>query len=283
MSLRVWCETLPLAEIPFDVLSARALTALVAVRPWDLGPLADVVGEAARHRVPLGVWPMLDDAEGRWANTDDMSRFCAFAREVRRVAPRAELVVDLEPPIAELRRAVRLGPLPFAREALHRARGFGAARAELAALVDEARRAGVSVSAAVLPNVLLEPASAPITQALLGTPLSGVAFDHVSVMLYSSILEGWSRGTLDRRRARAVVAALCRATARRFGARGGVSLGAVGVGALGDEPVYRHPRELAEDVATARAAGVSALSLFDLGGVVRRGGGPWLDAFAANV
>jgi hypothetical protein len=42
------------------------------------------------------------------------------------------------------------------------------------------------------------------------------------------------------------------------------------VGALGDEPVYRAVRELREDVAAARAAGIEDLSLFDLGGVLAR-------------
>jgi len=274
---------LPEVAAAVELLAARALMPLVAVRPWDLGALPEVVERCRALAVPLGVWPMLDDAEGRWANTDDMSRFCGFAREVHAIAPGAELVVDLEPPIAELRRAVTLGPLPFAREALGRARRLAEARAELGALVESVRRTGGRTSAAVMPSVLFDRPALPWTQALLGTPLDGVAFDHVSVMLYPSMLEGWSRGVLDRARTRGAFARLCRAARQRFGARAGVSVGAVGIGALGDEPVYRGPRELLEDVATAEAAGVTELSLFDLGGVLRRGGTPWLDAFAARV
>ena len=269
---RIWCETLPLRELPLDLLASCEVAPLVAVRPWDLDALAYVVDRCAACGLPFGVWPMLDDAEGRWANTDDMSRFVAFAREVRRVAPRAELVVDLEPPIAELRRAVRLGPLPFLHEALGRARRFAEARAELLLLVEEARADGVPTSAAVLPNVLFEPTALPLTQALLGTPSDGIPFDHVSVMLYPSILEGWSRGLLDRARTVHALGFLARATRRRFGARGGVSLGVVGPGALGNEPCYRDAAELAEDVAVTRAAGIDDLALFDVGGVLRRSG-----------
>jgi len=282
---RIWCETLPLPEVAaaVELLAARALMPLVAVRPWDLIALPAVVEQCRAFDLPLGVWPMLDDAEGRWANTDDMSRFCAFAREVHALAPGAELVVDLEPPIAELRRAVTLGPLPFAREALGRARRLAEARTELVALVESVHRAGGRASAAAMPSVLFDHPVFPWTQALLGTPLDGVAFDHVSVMLYPSMMEGWSRGALDRARTRAAFAQLCRVARRRFGARAGVSVGAVGIGALGDEPVYRGPRELLEDVTTAEASGVTELSLFDLGGVLRRGGSPWLDAFATIV
>ncbi len=271
-----------LPELPLDLLAKCNVPPLVAVRPWDLDALASVVDRCGALALPLGVWPMLDDAEGRWANTDDMSRFVAFAREVRRAAPRAELVVDLEPPIAELRRAVRLGPLPFLREAVGRARRFGEARAALRGLVQEARADGVATSAAVLPNVLFERESAPLTQALLGTPSDGIPFDHVSVMLYPSILEGWSRGLFSRARAVRALGFLAAATRRRFGARGGVSLGVVGPGAHGDEPVYRSAAELAEDIAVTRAAGVDDLALFDVGGVLRRGPA-FLEAFTSAV
>ena len=51
------------------------------------------------------------------------------------------------------------------------------------------------------------------------------------------------------------------------------------MGALGDEPRYRDPSELAVDVAVARAGGVETLNLFDLGGVLRRGPAEaWLEA-----
>jgi hypothetical protein len=81
----------------------------------------------------------------------------------------------------------------------------------------------------------------------------------------------------------AFLAEVARASSRRFGPAAGVSLGAVGVGALGDEPTYRHPRELARDVSVARGLGLSALSLFDLGGVLSRPPAEaWLEAFTAT-
>ena len=62
--------------------------------------------------------------------------------------------------------------------------------------------------------------------------------------------------------------------------RASISLGSVGVGALGDEQPYRSVAELAHDVSLARACGVDDLALFDLGGVLQKARPQdWLDAF----
>src|SRR6185369_4864072 len=105
-------------------------------------------------------------------------------------------------------------------------------------------------------------------------------WDHLTPMLYTSIIEGWSRGLLRRADARAVLSWSCARSLKKFGEVAGASLGAVGTGAFGDEPVYRSPAELADDVAVARAAGIDDLALFDLGGVLRRPPAEaWLEAF----
>jgi hypothetical protein len=160
---------------------------------------------------------------------------------------------------------------------------------EIAAAASRLEALGVAVVAAVAPPVLLDGHAGRACERLLGTPVSDPAphWARVSAMLYSSILEGWSRGFVDRAAARALVGWGCAATRARFGAeRAGACLGAVGVGALGDEPVYRSPDELADDVAIARACGVDDLALFELAGVLAkaRTEGPaaperWLAAF----
>jgi hypothetical protein len=117
-------------------------------------------------------------------------------------------------------------------------------------------------------------------QRLFGTRLEDGACDLVDTMVYTSLIEGYGRGTLRRRDARALLAALAAAAARRHQDRAAVSLGAVGIGALGDEQPYRAPSELADDVALVRGAGIAHLGLFGLGGILAR---PpierWLDAF----
>jgi hypothetical protein len=118
---------------------------------------------------------------------------------------------------------------------------------------------------------------------LLGTPASALPVDGHSVMAYTSLLEGWSRGLLGRRRAEAALVGCARLARWRFGARAGLSLGTVGTGAFGDEPCYRDVGELRRDVSLSLSAGISDLSLFDLGGVVRRGPAEaWLEALVES-
>ena len=147
--------------------------------------------------------------------------------------------------------------------------------------VAELHARGIATASAVWPLVALDPPGARGWQALLGTPVDALATGRVSVMMYTSILEGWSRGAIRRRDATALLAAASARVASRWGPSAGMSLGCVGTGALLDEPIYRAPSELAEDVALARAGGCVDLSLFDLGGVLgREPAEAWLDAFA---
>jgi hypothetical protein len=283
---RVWCETVPAAVLAAPatarLLGRYAIDPILAVWPATIAE----AGLAARSFRDAGlrpaIWPMLADADGRWIGAGNADLFCAFAERVAGDLQAAEIVLDLEPPIASLRatlasRSLHAHLLPPALDAA----AFRAARGRIDGLSARLRAAGVAVSAAVALPVLLDPPGGPAAwQERLGTPVDGIRWDHVSPMLYTSILEGWSRGLLGRGDARAILAGSCRASAARFGPVAGASLGAVGTGAFGDEPTYRSPAELADDVAVARAAGLDDLALFDLGGVLRRAPAEaWLEAF----
>ncbi len=255
-------------------LARRKIDLVVAVFPSTLVTLprvVDVCGDAGVH---VSAWPMLEDAQGRWASTSNAEPFVRFATEVAERVP--EIVFDLEPPFEALRSLSRgrFAELPSRR-------AFEGAVRRFAATCDELRARGVGVHAAALPVVLLDPPRRHARwQSLLGTPVDRVAYESISVMAYTTMIEGWSRGIVRRRDARAILHDIARATASRFGSRASVSLGAVGTGAFGDEPTYRAPSELADDVAIARGAGVDDLALFDLAGVVARPPiDAWLDAF----
>lgn len=284
--LRIWCEMVTHAEIAapavLAALAERKIGLIVAAQP---GPRADLVrlAQAARDAgLPFALWPMLADAAGRWASVDNAARFAAYVRalvdelDAARALPE-EIALDLEPPIDRLRRLLGLD-LP-ARSAPHPDDGA----AILGALVQDLRArvpTPIRVSAAVIPLVLFDDQTLGFER-WLGTPVGSIAWDHASVMVYTTLIEGYSRGLLTRNDVRPLLASSCRLAAARFGARAGVSLGAVGKGALGDEATYRSAAELADDVAIARAAGLEDLTLFDLGGVLRRPPWEaWLDAFA---
>jgi len=288
-ALRIYSETLPLAEVTakgtLALLARHPFELVLAVRPWQLEALPDVALALRDHGIGLSVWPMLGDGEGRWASAANAGAFAALLRRTvddlaaRRVLPR-EVLLDLEPPFSHAR-ALADGELS-ALSPRHPP-GFGTASGELARAVADLHAHGVASAAAVWPLVALDAEGETAWQSLLGTPVDALGLGRVSVMMYTSILEGWSRGALRRHHTEALLAAATARVTQRWGARGGVSVGCVGVGALEDEPTYRDPSELAADVTTVRAGGCDDLSLFDLGGVLARPPAEaWLDAFAAG-
>jgi hypothetical protein len=293
-TLRIYSETLPLERVArpdtLALLARHGLSLVLAVRPWQVAELPAVARALRDAGVPLAVWPMLGDEEGRWANARNASSFGRLARAVVAAlddarAPASEVLLDLEPPFSEakdLSHGAR-GLLRIAmagQRALIDQSAFASSAHELAALVAELHAAGVATSAAVWPLVALDPPGASLWQSLLGTPTDRLATSRVSVMLYTSILEGWSRGAFRRAHALELLAAGTLRAQRRWGPSAGVSLGCVGTGAFDDEPIYRDPHELAEDTALAAEAGCLDVSLFDLGGVLGRAPAEaWLEAF----
>jgi hypothetical protein len=273
----VWCETLPYPELPaaLPLLAARKIDLLLAVRPWELAAIAEVVRRARGEGVVVGVWPMIADEDGRWANTRSSDKFIAFTDALLMEVPFVdELAIDLEPPFEQLAKWVR------GRPARMKVRDFRDARDDLAAAT---RRwhASHRITTAVLPMLAFE-LGGQWMQRVFGTPVTALDVDRHSVMAYSSLFEGWSRGLVNRRRAEAMLSACARFSRKRFGERAAVSLGCVGAGAFGSEPAYRDPAELARDVGLARAAGIDEIALFDLGGVMRRApAAAWLDALVA--
>lgn len=278
---------MPLRELEspalLRALAARGVELRAAVTPEDLRSIPRLVRACAAEGARVGFWPLLDDARGRWGSCENAEAFAEHVGEVE-AAARAEgaeggaFVLDLEPPIGAAR-AIAAG----------RISGFFAGGGPwlpgaetLAGLARALRARGGRVEVAAIPAVVAD-GLAPGWERALGTPVGSLACDHVSAMLYTSLFEGYSRGFLRRRDARRLLYALGRAARRRYGSRAGVSLGVVGGGALGDEPRYRSPDELADDVAIARAAGVDALGLYSLDGALAR---PpvevWLEAFAAS-
>lgn len=286
MKRGIWAETAPDVVLrdaaTWRLLARYGLEAAVAVRPHHVDEVSRWAHEARAAGVRTSVWPMIEDREGRWLSVKNVGPFASFVREVRRAAPGTELVLDLEPPFPLVRGALD-GHKGAAMRLLALARDTEARRAGqlgIARICDEAIAAGSSIMIGVVPFVLFDgPGSDGAWARLCGAPRELPA-SRLNVMLYTSLIEGYSKGALRREDARALLAEGCRASVVAFGERACVSLGAAGPGALGDEPVYPDPEALGEDVAIAMGEGVQDLWLFDLGGVLARGAPePWFDAF----
>lgn len=282
--LRVFAETVDRAQLcrpeVLHALRERGVQLVLAMR--EEAPRA-VIEAAHGAGVSVAIWPMLDDARGRWASTANAAELSSFTRErldalARDGALPDQLCLDLEPPLPRMRRALDTGVV------LGRVTGdHSHATAELCALIDHAAQLGVGTWAAVVPLVLADRQGAPSWQRLLGTPVDALPLQRVCVMLYTSLMTGYSRGALRRRDAEFLLARAAARTSHRFGARASIALGATGRGALGDEATYRNLDELRTDVAIVRAAGIRDIALFELGGVLARPDWQaWLDAFVAT-
>ncbi len=275
------------------LLARYRLEVVLAVRPWTLDGLPETLRALAASEIPVTLWPMIADREGRWASVYNAQAFAPFVPELRACVAAAGLgaypvLYDLEPPIDVVARigewAAAGGPARSVRALVTLAslapgpRGC-ALETSMRLLADD----GVEVLSAVAPMVLFDSPRGRRRQVfsrLLGMPEVD-ACRTITVMAYTSMIEGWSRRSLRREDAVSVLSFLASRARTRWGLRAGLSLGTVGPGALRDEPCYRSPDELAVDVAVAASAGVTDLALFELRGVLEREPERWLGPFTA--
>ena len=285
----IWSE-----HVPYELLSdpallralaRRGLALFVGVEPHCVDQLPGLLEACRAQGVAVGLWPLLSNAEGRWLNDRTLVPMTAHVTRVLSVLsaphPVEELVLDLEPP-REIVRAGTLGPKRL--QWLTRPKQLETTRQGVGELVNRGRARGLGVSLVVAPFLLWDPPDGDGVQALLGTPVRDIDCDRVWVMVYSSLFEGYSRGLLRRRDARALAQGFSQRAVGRFGPKAGVCLGVVGGGALGDEQPYRGPHELLEDSALVQTAGVRDVALFGLAGMLARPPlEPWLDALGQPV
>lgn len=267
-----------------DLVRHYSLELVVAVRPCDGDSLARLLERTHARGIFTSVWPMLPDADGRWVSCENVFLFERFCEQLwtdilSRRSERLGILFDLEPPISDVKTFLSGALKPF----WNRRGAYGNFALAAESLARTARRfasRGVEVSCAVVPFIVLDTPHRKGFQYLLGTPVSSADYDVLSPMLYTSMIEGYSRGLLGRPDALALLYRFSERAFRLWGARASVSLGVVGTGALGTEPVYRDASELEMDVAVALCSGVRDLSLFDLAGVLsREPGSAWLGAF----
>ncbi len=261
------------------LLQPRNLQVLVAVTPSRLAELPELVAIYRDLDIDFGLWPMVDDEDGRWGSTFNAEIYSEFVlRVVDHAGAKCTVAIDLEPPIALTRALLSGNPLSVRRLARIENRESG--RKILLDLMSALRDRDCRTIGAVHPILLADGDGQSAWQWLLGTPIDEMNFDAVSPMAYTSLIEGYSRGILARRAATALLVQTASAARTRWQDRASISLGSVGVGALGDEQPYRTVAELAHDVGLARACGVDDLALFDLGGVLQKTEPQdWLDAF----
>ena len=109
----VWSEHVPHAELwaapTMALLRSRGVGVRAAVRPDSAATAAELVARCRDAGLSIGLWPMIDDDEGRWASAWNGAGFADFTRRLLDALDAAgalpdELVMDLEPPIGRMRR-----------------------------------------------------------------------------------------------------------------------------------------------------------------------------------
>ena len=294
--LRVWSEFLSFDEVArpevLELLATGPVHPIVAVRPRaDLDALAALIVAARARGLQCGIWPLLRDEEGYWPSERNQPHFLSRldgllgGLEARGARP-DWVAVDLEPPLQQIeglmeaRWPVRAA-LSAVRTNFDRAQ-FQRACQMMSRTVSRLHLGGyrtLGVTFAAAAQDLRD--GDPVWQDLMEAPWASVPWSRAGLMVYGSMIAGYSRGLLDIDDVRALHYQLLVQLARRFGGRAHASIGVTGVGKLGDEPSYERPEELARDAAAARAAGVEDLAIFCLEGLVGRpDAGAWIQAVA---
>lgn len=291
---RIYAEDVPGPELwaprTQQLLRQHNLGLVFSVRPWTLEEAPKVVKACRDNGVSVSVWPMLRDEDGRWANARNIVLFSDLVHRLMDALgpPSAlphELLVDLEPSVDPLRALLAHGAKALRHLPLREPpSGVDWQRLvqRFQTLTNDVSSLGIAVAAAVVP-LCVWGEGAPQWERLLGTPVRPIPWDRVETMLYTSMLEGFSKGVLARRDAEALLQQGCDAALRLFGEKASVAFGLLGPGALGGEPIYRDASELRRDVGIALGAKVLDFSLFDLKGLWGRADmQDWLQAYATE-
>lgn len=297
---RVWVEHLPAGELGHPstrrLLARYGLFPLIALPPdGQTAATRRALERLGADGIPVGLWPLLTDEAGYWPSAHNLPVFIERVREALAFTAgipggiRA-LAVDLEPPVAVMRRLLE-GPRWPVLAAGVLSGGVGArtrfidAERRLSGLLRDLAADRIETLAAILPPLVLDLfAERRVWQGLFRTPMLPRAFDVISPMLYSSILKAVFP-CVGQTGARACLHVLTRRLVRLRGSGGAcVSLGLVGMGKLVGEPTLSDPQELMDDVRAVVSGGASDLALFSLEGVMCQSHPErWLDVFTAVV
>ena len=228
----------------------------------------------------VGLWPLLSLEQGYFPNERNVA---AYDSHVRRVIEWAEengavpdlLAVDLEIPIDQMNSLLdrsRPGGLKRLVDTMRDNRDparYLRAKSCLNELNFWLHARGIRTIVALLPWVALEiEGDSELLQDLMETPVTGIGWDILSPMWYSSMFPGLTGGAITERDADWLGYDSCLWLKTRHPARAGVSLGVTGTGVLGDEQAFTNPEGLMVSVRAALSAGIRDISIYNLEGVL---------------
>lgn len=287
--ITVWAEFMEVQDIDpwFAFAGAAALNVNVAIKEdlHDRSFLRAVCRAAEDNALALRLWPLLSQANGYWANQQNVEAFITYVQTLRGWAakdcPRLEgFVVDLEMPYD---RAMELQDL-FAQhgsvadlldflllgidEDL-----FEAARLRFTDLVQDLGAQGYLVSASTMPMIVddAEDGDESIAKALW-TPVQGVPYDKISFQVYRTHYDAvYGQAIADGPVSfpSGLITSYASSIVAHYGDQGAIDLGIVGSAGVGGLPGMTDAAQLQGDIAAALAAGIppGRIQVFSLDGL----------------
>jgi hypothetical protein len=295
--LAVWSEFMTDVEVraTLPLLADEGADLYLAIPTARIGEpgLAALLRDAAAAGVGVRAWILLADEDGYWPNEHNVEAMRAATTAFLdwRDAEQLEvqwLIFDMEMSLQRTEEAAAvldsegtLAALSLIKEGRD-PEAFAENHARYVELVEDLQARGAKIMAVTYPTVLDDLGDGdPDIQDQMDVPIVGVPWDQVSFMVYQSLiydLTGSWHGP-DIVHSYAVDAKL------EFGERAAVALGIVGTAGIGgvDESYPDAPALLA-DHAAVRAAGIDAVSVYSLDGLMESGEpDEWLDRRVAPV
>lgn len=269
------------------LLEDRGATLYQEVREADIGSqaLVDLLEDAEQRGIRVVLWPLLRGAQGPWANEHNAAEFGALVVQLMDWMDEAGLhpewiAVNMENSIAQMeiiREHFENGDYGALAELLLGnldPEGFADAVEAYAGLVDGMHERGFKVMVTTYPFMMDDFSDGDADlQDMANVPLDGIDWDALTFTTYRTAYSGDLGVTFNP----SIVYEYGRRAVTLFGDRARLAVGMIGE--TGHGAGYDSPDDLALDIAAAKAAGITEVDLFHLGGMIDEGGpAAWLEA-----
>jgi hypothetical protein len=276
----LWSEFLSVDEVisKIPVLYEKGIALYQAIPSDKIGDedIARLLGEVSCNGVELRAWLTLPNEQGYWPNEKNAELFSEKALKLAEWIKQSGwdidwIVVDMEPDFSmmnSLFEALGSGRLVEAFKLLkdnHDPEMYEASVGVYEKLVEDLHALGFKVMVVTFPMVLDDMSDGDSSiQNLLNIPVSGIDWDMVSFMTYTTIFEMILGSEVNEY----LVYFYGQDAVKFFGNRAAVELGIVGGGGMIDSGGITDIDRLERQVAAAKCSGVKAIHAYSLDGIL---------------
>lgn len=233
------------------------------------------------ENIETTLWLLLPDESGYWPSERNVEEFADYVENVFEFSSKYNIkipwiAVDLETPIYQVNQVLEkkglnkiFSLLKIYRENKNRKR-FVQATYKYSELLEKIHRNNTKTIVAAIPWIMEDKSEKyPKIQDILETPVTSVNWDVISLMIYNSMLVGYSRGFINFQDARYLLYLYAKEAKEKFKERASISLGVTYTGKLGNEPYYETPSSMEPDVQIVKSAGIEDIGIYNLEGILK--------------